>query len=593
MHPDSSARRAPAPRINALYVVIALAAIVAYIALELALRHLVRGRQPIPFYPGAGIAMALLILTGVRGAPALMIARFLLLWVVPRGPITLAVALVVAIAQGAVFAAAATLVRRKVGRAGHDWTQREAGWLIGGLAAAAIGAAIMGNVTVLLTGSRLTEPWLEFTTQFALGDFTGELVVVPIVLFVIWPGVRAREQHAMETRPHDTSEWRRFDGRVGVSRLERVARVAAVLGSIALAGFTRVRTGQFGSFEEAVCLLVVFWIAQREGLRGSALSMALYGMACTVAFGMLTLTPSDTTEIQATLIVLSIGGLVIGAQRSTGIANDERYWHLLATSREGVWRLDERGQTRHVNEGMAGMLGLPDFEIIGREAREFIAPEALDQWLEAWSRRVTGQSASYETLILRNDGIRIPVLMTASAVRSSVTREIVGSVALVTNLTELRHAEASGRLARRLLESSFRTSRDAMIIFRAADEYILDVNDAWCKVTGNARADAVGHSQRELGIWADPEDAARLGQAIAEHGSVRDFEIRFNRHRVDSTDNEPGYALLSATPVEHEGDTYLLVAGRDITGDRRAEATKRVRCAHSSAPRRCRVPTSS
>ena len=553
---------------------VGLAVLGAYVALDILLRSANSGRTPTPVYPAAGVAMALLILVGPRAAPALMLARFVLSWVVPRGPVTLAVAAVSAVGLAGSYAAAAALIRKKVGAASHEWTQREAAWLIIGLLAGPLGAAALSTVMWVRSGAVTTAGAAATMLQFTVGDLLGELMVVPVVLFVLWPVYQARRA-ARSGSMLPPSESAVLSERTRVGPTERLLQLTAFAASIGLVAFAHYESGRFRSPEETVCLLVALWIAQREGLRGAALSIAAYATAAIVALRVLGGSPDDVAEMQATLLGLSIGALVIGAQRSTGLASDARYWHLLATAREGVWRLDAEGRTVHVNARMAALLGLPPASVVGRSAREFIAPESMDAWLSERARRGQGEASIYETLAVRSDDVRVPVLVTASAIRSPLTDEIVGSVALVTDLTDLRRAQSSDRLARQLVESSFRASRDAMILLRVPDEFILDVNDAWCEVTGHTREAAVGHYLRDLRIWADPKDSARLKAALAEHGAVRDFEMKFLHLRHDGRESsDVGYALLAATPMEHEGDAYLLISGRDITGDRRVAAAK-------------------
>ena len=552
---------------------IGLVALGVYIALDILLRETALGRAPIPLYPAAGVAMAVLILVGARAVPALMLARFVLLWVAPSASLTLAAGVVIAVGHGGSYAAAAALIRRKVGTASHEWTQREAAWLIVGLLAGPLGAALFSVAMWVWSGALVAAGAPVAMLQFTLGDLLGELIVVPMVLFVLWPMFQLyRSARPGSTSPHIDAAL--LSERTRVGTIERLLQISAFVASLLLVAFARSHWGAFRSPEQTVCLLVALWIAQREGLRGAALSIAAYGTAAIVALKLLGGGPDDVAEIQATLLGLSIGALVIGAQRSTGLTSDARYWHLLATAREGVWRLDAEGRTVHVNARMAALLGLPPASVVGRSAREFIAPESMDAWLSERARRGLGEASIYETWAVRSDDVRVPVLVTASPIRSPLTDEIVGSVALVTDLTDLRRAQSSDRLARQLVESSFRTSRDAMILLRVPDEFILDVNDAWCEVTGHTREAAVGHYQGDLRIWADPADSVRLQAALAEHGAVRDFEIRFTPHRARGH-GEVGYALLSATPIEHEGDAYLLISGRDITGDKRVAAAKR------------------
>ncbi len=131
--------------------------------------------------------------------------------------------------------------------------------------------------------------------------------------------------------------------------------------------------------------------------------------------------------------------------------------------------------------------------------------------------------------------------------------------------------------SRAILDAAFASSQDAIIIFRARDERIVDVNAAWTRTTGYPREQVVGRDQRTLDIWRDPEDSARLAAYLAEHGSVDGFEFAFTRHRADGG-TELGYAVLTAQSVVLDGETYVVAVGHDVTRERQErEARERAR----------------
>ncbi|MBW8840056.1 MAG: PAS domain-containing protein, partial [Gemmatimonadetes bacterium] len=185
-----------------------------------------------------------------------------------------------------------------------------------------------------------------------------------------------------------------------------------------------------------------------------------------------------------------------------------------------------------MNARMCEILGVSEDEAMGRLASDFIAPEALPAWQEGRKRRMAGEPAVYETSVLHSSGARRNVLVSASPAKSAIGGAIVSSIATVTDVTELRDAQAAQQAlearrqrAEKLLETVFRTSPDAMILFRAGDELIIDVNEAWCRTTGYGREQVVGRSQRDLKFWKDPADSERLAALIREHGSVAAFEF--------------------------------------------------------------------
>ena len=117
-----------------------------------------------------------------------------------------------------------------------------------------------------------------------------------------------------------------------------------------------------------------------------------------------------------------------------------------------------------------------------------------------------------------------------------------------------------------LFRKAFRASPDAMVIYRVADQLIIDVNEVWEQVTGFRREDVIGRSQAELDVWT-PEDAARVAAQVQREGCLRNFEFAFRRRG----ETEDRYALLSGEPLELNGQACMIAIGREITERRRIE----------------------
>ncbi len=576
----------PAPAVGASLpawtrLAIAAGCICAYMVLDVALRPASEpGSHIMAWYPSAGVGLAMLLILGPWSAPLLFAARFTLVyWVPPGRQPPLWGTLLQSAVHVAIYTAAASTLWRAVPLAPQAWRPRNVARLIVTIAAAAIAAAVWSAVPLL--GASAPPPgtlWLQ-AAMFAAGDAIGGFIVVPLLLFVILPSHRKWRAAPIEESADDVyvgspdETPRRPTLSRAAMRWERVAQVLAGVAGISLIWLWRNQGTLLPGYGWLLCFLPVFWVAQREGVRGAAIAVAAYGTAWIVLSLLLGVTDADVHASQPLLISLSIAGLLLGAARTSSDEGAARYWNLIAATAEGVWRVDRDGRTLYVNSRMAEILGREVDDIIGHQASEFIAPESVDAWRAEWQARIKGRGGAYETRGFRPDGTRADLVVTANALRSALSGEIVGSVAIVTDVTALRQVEASERRAANLLQAAFHAAHDALSLFRAGDELIVDVNEVWCELTGFTREKVVGRSQKELGIWADPADSARLAAAIREHGLVDSFEIALNHH-VPGGPAERRYALLSAHPVRVEGTTYILVAGRDITMEKRAGAAQ-------------------
>jgi PAS domain S-box-containing protein len=115
-------------------------------------------------------------------------------------------------------------------------------------------------------------------------------------------------------------------------------------------------------------------------------------------------------------------------------------------------------------------------------------------------------------------------------------------------------------------EISFHANPALMAIARAADSALIDVNAAFLRATGYTRAEVIGRSTLQLGLWAFPDERDEFVARIQAEGRVRDFEAQCrNRHGQHLT------MLLNADRFELNGEPCMLTVGVDITDRRRRD----------------------
>jgi PAS domain S-box-containing protein len=106
-----------------------------------------------------------------------------------------------------------------------------------------------------------------------------------------------------------------------------------------------------------------------------------------------------------------------------------------------------------------------------------------------------------------------------------------------------------------------------MAISRLSDGRFLDVNDAFVRMTGYAREEAVG---RSLPLWKRPEERQEAIRELLAAGSLRDRE-----HDYLCKSGETIHGLGAAELVEIGGERLLLSLVLDIT--QRKETEERLR----------------
>lgn len=133
------------------------------------------------------------------------------------------------------------------------------------------------------------------------------------------------------------------------------------------------------------------------------------------------------------------------------------------------------------------------------------------------------------------------------------------------DVTGRRAAESALRRSEALLSHLFQTSPGCITLTEIATGRYVMVNPGFSRITGHAADDVIGKTSRDIGIWHDLADRARLLQAIDERGSVNDMTVVFvtKQHALVTL-------RISAARFEMAGKSYLVINGNDVTETERA-----------------------
>ena len=88
----------------------------------------------------------------------------------------------------------------------------------------------------------------------------------------------------------------------------------------------------------------------------------------------------------------------------------------------------------------------------------------------------------------------------------------------------------------------------------------MEVNDAFERIMGFSRAEAIGRSTIELNIWGNPDDRNQVLEALRREGRLSNFETRL-RHK----DGAQVTVLLSVETVVLDGHECMITIARDIS----------------------------
>ena len=241
-----------------------------------------------PWNPNTGIAVALLLVRGVRWAPVIAVGVFLGELLTEQAPLALRPTVLASLYLTGVYALAAWgLRKRRISRPIE--TPLDAAWFVG-ITAVATGAAAAGYVWTLVNAGELqtSEAWGSIG-RYWIGEFNGIVALTPLLLLrldppALWEGIRRTPREFI---------------------LQCVGAAAGVGLAFALVAARDVRLF-FPLF------FPVTWIALRRGVPGAMVSVSLVQAALVAA---LELTPGSIPlfDVQFPLLSLGITALFLGA----------------------------------------------------------------------------------------------------------------------------------------------------------------------------------------------------------------------------------------------------------------------------------------
>lgn len=244
--------------------------------------------------------------------------------------------------------------------------------------------------------------------------------------------------------------------------------------------------------------------------------------------------------------------------------------HLAAvveSSIDAIITKDLNGTITSWNRGAELIFGYSAAEIIGQPILRIIPPDRqaeeqhiLDQIKQ--DRRVQ----HFDTVRRSKDGRDIDVSLSVSPLRDANNR-VIGASKIARDITLHKRMEADLRTANERFEKAFRASPQALVISRASNGEIFEVNESFIDLLGYTPEETTGITSLALGMYANPEDRQRILEILQAEGSVRNLELQVLRKSGEQRTVE-----LSTEAIQIADEACLLTILKDITERKQAEA---------------------
>ncbi|MBX7120170.1 MAG: PAS domain S-box protein [Gemmatimonadaceae bacterium] len=258
-------------------------------------------------------------------------------------------------------------------------------------------------------------------------------------------------------------------------------------------------------------------------------------------------------------LLLVIGALVANAarrqQRDAAVLRESegRFRVLASSTSEGI-AIHVDGSIVEANEQLERLVGVPSGALAGRRLEALFdapAPPVADG--EAVSRHLLGAGGTARPVAVRE--------------RATAYRGAPARVTAIHDLTERIAAGEALRASKERFETLFRRSPTAVVLITWPEATFVEVSEGFEVLTGLDRADVVGRTSADLGLYQDPAQRAALFAGIAADGRADNVPLTIRRRDGALRDVLGTFVRLAVDGREH-----VLGVIADLTDRRRLEA---------------------
>jgi PAS domain S-box-containing protein len=185
--------------------------------------------------------------------------------------------------------------------------------------------------------------------------------------------------------------------------------------------------------------------------------------------------------------------------------SEERYRLLIQRQSEGLGIVDQEEQFVFCNPAGEEIFGVPPGGLIGRNLREFTTPETFQIMRKGTQDRLAGKCSTYELEIIRPDGEKRQLLVTATPWRDK-DGVIVGATAVFRDESERKLMEEKLRESEERYRSLFDQMRDGVYLSTHEGRFV-DINPAFVRMFGySSKQEMLDIKDIRKELYFSPED---------------------------------------------------------------------------------------
>jgi len=250
--------------------------------------------------------------------------------------------------------------------------------------------------------------------------------------------------------------------------------------------------------------------------------------------------------------------------RTRELRTSEQHYRHLFEQNPAPMLIYERGTflMLAVNDAFLNSYGYSKKEALALRLPDLYPEEEKKPIMELASR-LSGHAYVGEWHHLRKDGSLIAIVVRSHDI---TYHGRLARIAVLVDITDRKQAENALRYSEQKFMKAFHATPDAIIISRASDGLLLEVNEVFLRQAGYSRDEVLNKTTVDLNLWANPSDRERYAAGVKEQGRVRDMEAQFRMKSGTILDG-----LISGESIVLGDDLYLLTIIRDITERNKTE----------------------
>jgi PAS domain S-box-containing protein len=212
------------------------------------------------------------------------------------------------------------------------------------------------------------------------------------------------------------------------------------------------------------------------------------------------------------------------------------------------------------NKAAEEMYGWSEKEVLGEKVIDFASPVYLDTTTEGIMIELKKNGYwKGEALHHRRNGQEFYVLIAVSLMKDEKGNEL-GAVTVFTDITSRINAEKALAESRQRFSGAFHYSPSMNLIVDRKSGCIIEVNDAFCRVSGYSREELIGKRWEDLHFWYDVEKLIFISRELSQNGAISNVEMPFRMKNGNIRHFNGNF-----TKLELENGPCIFASGIDIT----------------------------